>query len=681
MARISRAIPKKKRVVVDEDIGPLVSTDMTRCIHCTRCVRFGDEIAGLRELGATGRGEDMRIGTYVKQAMTSELSGNVIDVCPVGALNNKPYRFSARAWELIQYPAVSPHDCVGSNLYLHSLRGEIKRAVPRDNDAINLSWLADRDRYSCHGLYSAQRLTEPLLKDNGEWHTVSWDDALRAITTRLQPIVQQDPTSLGGLISPSATLEEQYLFQHWLRGLGSPHIDHRLQQHDFAADADAAVMPWLGMNLVELEQQDTVLLIGSNVRKDQPLAAYRLRQAALNGASIMLVNAVDYPANFPVSESLIASPQHLTAALMGIVKALHAAADSALSPAWQSALSKISITPQQQTIAEHLLNGDKTAVVLGSQASLHPQYANIQNLAQTIAALSNARYGCLSHGANAAGAWLAGVVPHRLPGGVAVEKNLTGLHARGMLENPRSAYVLFNIEADYDAWHPELALQAFNDASCVIAINSFMSPSLQSHADIILPLASFAETPGTYVNIEGRWQTIAAAAGKPPGEARPGWRILRVLGNLFELPGFDYQTVAEVRDELQQRCVELQLTQSDPPKNPPELPAAALAPASGRLLRLSDIPIYATDPVVRRAEPLQATADGINAGKAALCTTTATTLGLSHATSLSIKLQEQTINLPMRLDDGVPPGCVLIGIGVPGLPLLGPAFAELEVVV
>ncbi|HHH35636.1 MAG TPA: NADH dehydrogenase (quinone) subunit G, partial [Gammaproteobacteria bacterium] len=312
-----------KRVVPDKDIGPLIATEMTRCIHCTRCVRFGDEIAGVRELGATGRGENTRIGTYIEKAVSSELSGNVIDLCPVGALTSKPFRFTARAWEMEDRDSIAAHDCIGSNLRVKVRRGEVMRVDPRENEEVNECWLSDRDRFSYQGVNSSERLAQPMIRRDGQWETVDWSTALEFTARGLREVVAREGgDALGALVSPNATLEEMYLLQKLVRGLGSPHVDHRLRQQDYAADDHMPLFPSLGVALADLERLDAALLVGSHVRKEQPLAALRLRKAALAGGAVMFINPVAYEFNFPVHSNVAGSPAAMECHLAGVAKAL-----------------------------------------------------------------------------------------------------------------------------------------------------------------------------------------------------------------------------------------------------------------------------------------------------------------------------------------------------------------------
>jgi NADH-quinone oxidoreductase subunit G len=658
---------EKKRVVADENIGPLVSTDMTRCIHCTRCVRFGEEVAGVRELGATGRSENMRIGTYVKKAVSSELSGNIIDLCPVGALNNKPYRYSARAWELIQHPAVGAHDCVGSNMYLHSTHGTVKRAVPRENESINETWLADRDRYSCEALYGPNRFTAPAVKRGGKWQTIGWDEALLEVASRLADTTKQyGADSMAALVSPATTVEEGYLLQKWLRGAGCGNIDHRSWQHDFRGDTREPVMPWLGTDIAQLEHMNAALLIASNIRKDQPMLSHRLRKAAAKGATISFINGRRYDLNFSALQQAV-HPDEIVTALAAVAKAL-SVNGAAINPALKKHFDTAAPGKEAVAIARSLAEGEKKAVIIGSQAFLNPRYSDIYTLAREIARAANAKFGCLPLGANSAGLWLAGAVPHRQAGGKPADK--AGLNARQLIEQHKRLYLLYGVEPECDSWDAQATGAALGAAQHVIAFSAFDSPALREHAHLILPLAAFAETDGTYVNIEGRWQSWRRA-GKAPGDAREGWRILRMLG------GFEYFSADEIRNEIAQLCENIQLENSTPAAAELGLPGSI--PVSGnRLLRVSEIPIYATDAVVRRSPPLQETEDAKLGRNAVVHPETAKLLKLSENSRVEIRQNGVSAHFPLRIDDSIAPGCVLTPLGVSGATLLGAAYSIVE---
>jgi len=659
-----------KRVVQDKSLGSLVSTDMTRCIHCTRCVRFGIEVAGLQELGATGRGEFTRIGTYVEQAMTSEMSGNVIDLCPVGALNAKPSRMTARAWELTQHDTIAPHDCVGSNLYAHTLRGDINRIVPRDNESINECWISDRDRFSYAGLKSEERLRVPMIKRDGEWRECGWDEALQAAAEALRVVVsQQGADQLGILVSPSATIEELALVEHIARGLDCANLDHRLRQGDFSGQEGDPVFPWLGQSIEDLEQVDAALLIGSNVRKEQPIVGHRLRKAAMNGAQVMFVNPRAFDWNFRVAEELVCTPDRNAAALACILKALCERSSKAVPEALRSVTQDAVVEDSHRAVANHLAEAGKAAVVLGPSALAQPGLPLVRALADAIAEAADARFGYLTDGANAAGAALAGVLPHRTAGGMS--RAHLGLDARAMLDEPRRAYLLMGVEPRRDCWNPEAAHTAMNFADTVVALTAFAGSELREYADVLLPLAPFAETSGTYVNAEGRWQSFAGAS-RPLGQARPGWKVLRVLGNLLSLEGFDYVSSEQVRDELHAELGAIE------PGNRVSLdrPLPAPAPADD-LVRASGVNSCSVDALVRRSVPLQETADGADVA-ARIAPETARRLGLERAERVLVIQGNAHASMPLIVDASVASGCVWIPVGTEASAGLGPMYGPIE---
>jgi NADH-quinone oxidoreductase subunit G len=597
----------QKRVVKDKDLGPLVSTDMTRCIHCTRCVRFGQEIAGLQELGTTGRSEQMEIGTYIERSVDHELSGNIIDLCPVGALNNKPYRFGARAWEMEAKPLVSPHDCAGSNLYGHVLRGTLKRVVPQDNEAINETWISDRDRFGYEGVYATDRLTSPLLKKDQEWFDVSWTEALAATRESLLNDLGDEGDALGVLVSPNATLEEMYLLNRLTRHLGSQNLDHRLRMNDFSDQASDPLWPSLGTSIAELNNQDGVLVIGSNLRMEVPIIAHRIRKAAVTGAAVGFVNPVPYEIHFPRAAYVDAPLEHLVKSLAGVVIAAAELKDSKLPAPLAEALKSVEIQDTHRDAAGVLLNKEHALILLGQLAMRHPRYADIRRLAAALADLTGARLGYLPEGANAVGAALAGVLPHRGPGGRMLD--WAGLDAYGMLASPRSVYVLFGLEPDHDLADSALAEQALKAADTVICFTPFVTERLLECADVLLPIGTFAETAGTFVNVEGRWQSFAAAASLV-GDARAGWRVLRVLGNELDLPDCEYQNAAEISDALASEIGHVEANNDYQGSAVVSLESATVDATA------LDVPMYAVDAVVRRGTALQKTRVAIETRKA-----------------------------------------------------------------
>ncbi|MEJ2059617.1 MAG: NADH-quinone oxidoreductase subunit NuoG [Gammaproteobacteria bacterium] len=652
---------ENKRVVKDKDIGPLIETEMTRCIHCTRCVRFGEEVAGLRELGATGRGEFMKIGTYVEKSVSSEMSGNVIDLCPVGALTAKPSRFRARAWEVIQHASIAPHDSVGSNLYLHTLRGEVIRAVPRDNEGINECWISDRDRFSYEALSHTDRVTRPLVKTNGQWQETDWESALETAAERLRSFPADD---IGALLSASATLEEQYLAQKLMRGLGVTAIDHRLRENDFSDQAQRPLFPWLGMALQDLDALDAVLLVGADVRKDHPIIGHRLRKAALKGAAMMAINPRDFAFRFDLAAERIVDPLAMIRSLAGVAKVLGAKQPTAL-------LDSATVGEAEQAMADRLKAGGKAAVFLGTIAAQHPAAAALRALVAAIAEQSGASFGYLPEAANTAGAWLAGAVPHRLPGGGMLAQG--GLHAQAMLAQPRKAYLLLGVEPESDSADPAQAAEAMAAAEFVLAITPFAGEELRRHADMILPVATFAETSGTFVNLEGRWQSFNGAT-TPPGEARPGWKVLRVLGNLLGLGGFDQTSTEQVRDELKARFAEDLVFD-----NALELGKSyALPEISGSgLMRISGVGIYAQDMLVRRSSPLQQTVDGRKDG-VWINPAEADRQGLGDAGRVNVRQGGAEAELELHLDESIPDGCAWIPMATEAGRQLGASFGLIE---
>jgi NADH-quinone oxidoreductase subunit G len=600
---------ERKRVVKDQDLGPLVSTDMTRCIHCTRCVRFGQEIAGIPELGTMGRGDRVQISTYVAKSVDHELSGNIIDLCPVGALNNKPYRYRARAWEMTQHPLVSPHDCAGSNLFGHVLRGRLMRVVPRANEQINETWIADRDRFSCEGLYSGDRAQRPMLKEGGIWREVDWETALEAAAGGLQKVVREHGAAqLGVLLSPTVSTEEAYLAARVARGLGCENVDYRLRRQDVRDQSGDPVAPTLGCRIEELERASAVLLVGSDLRREVPILAHRLRKGAVHGGTrVAFINTRPVDVLFPVAANLASNgygmAQHLAAVLSAALRAAGQAAPASVA----AALEGVAPTADHERIAGMLTQGALRVIVLGALAERHAGFAELRALAVALAQATGARLGYLPEGGNAVGAALAGATPHRGVGGRAVAK--PGLAATEMISARLRGYVLVGAVETSDLAPGPAAGSALAGADCVVALTPYAGDELKSHATVILPVAAFAETSGTWVNVEGRWQSVPGAA-RPPGEARPAWKVLRVLGNLLGFAGFEYLSSEEVRDELRRELGEYAEGH----------PASSFVP--GRLVSLDatrEVGLYAVDAVVRRSRPLQETREarqGVQGGAA-----------------------------------------------------------------
>ena len=590
---------ERKRVVKDESLGSLISTDMTRCIQCTRCIRFTEEIAGIQELGMIGRGENMSVRSFIERTVDHELSGNVIDLCPVGALNSKPFRYRARSWEMTSHPLVAPHDGLGTNIYGHVLRGKLMRIVPRQNEEINETWIADRDRFSYEGIYSADRLMTPMIREGGNWMPVDWETALNAAASALKG----QGANLGTLASASATTEELYLLNRITRGLGSNNIDHRLRQRDFRDQEADPSFPSLGTKIPDVELLDSLLVIGSNLRREVPVLAHRVRKAAKRGAAISFVNPAKFEYRFPVAAYVESGAGHRVSDLAAVLSAAAEGSDRRVPKHLSSLVRDAQVQDSHRAVAAALKKGEKRAVWLGALARRSPLFADLRALAAAIAAVTDATFGEIAEGGNAAGAYLAGAIPHREAGSKAA--SAVGLNAAQMFQNPLKTVLLFGgIEPWLDAPGADSA-KALAAAEKVVAITPFATEQLKQVAHILLPMGTFVESSGTYVNLNGVWQSFTGAA-KPYGESRPGWKVLRVLGNLLALTGFDYQSSEEVREELRAACGDAAAA----PYSGNHNPGATKANGSGASAGVIDLPMYQVDALVRRAPSLQRTREG-----------------------------------------------------------------------
>ena len=656
---------ERKRVVEDKNLGPLIATDMTRCIHCTRCVRFGDEVAGLPELGSTGRSEDLEIGTFIERNMESELSGNVIDVCPVGALTSKPFRYRARAWEIMQRDSVSPHDGVGSNLHVHIKQGEVVRVVPRENDAINEVWISDRDRFSYQGLYSEDRLKSPRVKQGGEWLSVDWETALDAAADGIKRVIREHGAQvLGALCSASSTVEEAFLFQKLARELGSGNVDHRLRQEDFSDQSEAPAMPWLGQSITDLAESDVTLLVGCDCRREQPMANHRLRQSVLKGGQVLAINPLDYDFNYEVAAKIITDPHGMIEGLAGVAQALDGAGLRALVKGTKA-------HPVYEEIATRLREAQSGTVILGAIAASHPHAASIRALAGHIAETTGASFGYLQEGANSAGVWMAGAVPHRGVGGTAA--TVVGSTAQKMLSSGQKAWLTLGVEPELDCLDSGAAMAAFSEAAFVVSLTPYVSDSMRAYAKVLLPIAPFVENEGTFINIEGRWQSFSAAV-PPQGEARPAWKVLRVLGNLLELPGFDYVDVKSIGAEVREFAGDQLPSNLGAWRVPDALPTKS----GSRLSRVGDMPIYSVDGLVRRAPALQATSHAADAA-IGIHPRLAERLRLSDGDHARARQNGFDVTLRVVVDAAVPEDCVHLRAGLPGSVGLGASFGAIEI--
>ncbi len=638
---------ERKRVVADKSLGPLVRPEMTRCIHCTRCIRVLEEVGGRQEMGATGRGEHMKVGTYIEQSIDSELSGNIIDVCPVGALNSGPFNMRARGWELLSHKTIGAHDCVGSNLYGHSLRGHFLRVVPRENDTINDCWISDRDRFSYTGLTARDRALKPLLRKDGKLVEVSWEEAIPAAAK----ILSGAGGKLGTLVSPSATNEEMYLAQKLTRALGSNHIDSRVRQADFRDDAGDARYPSLGGPIDRIESNDAILLVGSRLNKEAPILGYRVRRAAAAGASVMAINPRRYDLAMPVALEQLVHPDQLVDALAQLAHAL-VAATGGKAPAFLERFANAG-EESYKRMAEQLHKAESPRLLLGHLALQHPAFADLRRLAALVAEMSEGGIGYVTEGANQAGAYIAGAVPHRGPGGVPVD---SGANTRDMFADAQDAYLLLGTEPEVDCWDGTTARMALDKAQ-VVSLSSFVSPAIHEYADCILPLGAFGETPGSFINGAGLLQRFDAV-GILPGEARPGWKILRALGSELEVgEGFDFTSFPEVH---------AQFVDAMGPLNSDEAMVTysgswAPEPAKGELPELravTEVGIYAGDALVRRAGPLQETPDAEYSRRIWLHPADALSRKLEDGASVRVLAGDNAFEAMLATDKGVLQGTV-----------------------
>jgi NADH-quinone oxidoreductase subunit G len=619
-------------------------------------VRFGQEIAGIMELGMAGHGEHSEILPFVGRTVDSELSGNMIDVCPVGALTSKPFRYRARTWELGRRKSIAAHDSLGSNIVLQVKRDEVVRVVPLENEAVNECWLSDRDRFSYEGLQSAERLARPLVRRDGRLQETTWPEALDFAAQLLRRVrAEHGGAAVGALASGSATAEELFLLGKLVRGLGSESIDFRARHSDFSADATRAGAPWLGMRVAEINGLDRLLLVGSFLRQDHPLLAARVRKAASAGCRVSVLHAVDDSLLMPLRCRAIAAPSAWPALLAQIALAV-ARQKSLSAPAGAEAAGEPGAVVAQ--IAADLCSGQRVALLAGNAALQHPQAARIQAWMQWIARAVGGRSGVIGEAANSVGGYLAGAVP-----------GAGGRNARAMLEQPLPAYLLWGLEPELDCADPALARAALSQAQAVVAFSTVRSPWLES-AHAVLPIAAFAETAGTFVNCEGRAQSFQGAV-PPPGQARPGWKVLRVLGNQLELAGFEYESPEQVRAEALPEGPRMPLSNETGVE-----PAAPAAPAGG-CERIADVPLYAVDPIVRRAASLQATA----AARAPTLRASAATLarfGVAAGDAVRVRQGGREAVLPCELDAAVADGTVRLAAAHERTAPLGAMFGRLD---
>ena len=648
---------EEKRVVFHKDVGPLISMEeMSRCIHCTRCVRFGQEVAGVMELGMIHRGEHSEITTIVGETIDSELSGNMIDVCPVGALTSKPFRYSARTWELSRRKSVSPHDSLGANLIVQVKNNQVMRVVPLENEEVNECWIADRDRFSYEALNGTERLTAPMIKQGGAWKTVDWPTALEYVSRGLTQIsIDHGAKRIGALGSAHSTVEELHLLAKLVRALGSENIDFRTRHADFTANAEG--VRWLGTSIASLSNLQRVLVVGSFLRKDHPLFAQRIRQATRKGAKVHSLNAAHDDWLMTMASTQSVAPGGWLQALADIATAVGESTGAA-APAQGRA------TDAAKAVAASLLSGERKAILLGNAAAQHPQASGLLALANWIGAQTGASIGYLTEAANTVGAQLVGALPKH-----------GGLNAGQMLGvdggSPLMACVLLNVEPALDAANAAAASAALNAAEMVVVLTPFKSAA-NDVADVLLPIAPFTETSGTFVNAEGRVQSFHGVV-KPLGETRPAWKVLRVLGNTLGLTGFDFETSEDVRAEALGDVATIAARLSNAGSSAVAMPALATG-----LERIADVPIYATDSLVRRATSLQLTADA-RVSFASLPKVLWARLGLNVGDKVRVSQGAAQAVLPARLDATLADTAVRVPAGLVETAALGAMFGAISV--
>ena len=578
---------EEKRMVFHKDVGPLISMqEMSRCIHCTRCVRFGQEVAGVMELGMSHRGEHAEIETFVGMSVDSELSGNMIDICPVGALTSKPFRYSARTWELSRRKSISPHDSTGTNLIVQVKSNKVMRVVPLENEEINECWIADRDRFSYEALTSDERLTSPMIKQGGVWKTVDWQTGLEYVANGLKQIkADHGAQSIGALVSPHSTLEELYLATSLMRGLGTENIDYRLREAEFSSTPGVR---WLGTSIASLSQMQRVLIVGSNLRKDHPLFAQRIRQAARKGCAVHAINSVAELAN--LEAWALPLSKVTTSSYTGWVSALEDIAAAISVEKGIPSTGPGNATETARTIAASLIGGERKAILLGNSAAHHPNASALLTLANWIGEHTGATVGFLTEAANTVGAQLVSASPGK-----------SGLNASEMLGGQLKALILLNTEPEFDSAAGVGGKLALTTTQMVVTLSPFKANMELS--DVLLPIAPFTETPGSFVNAEGRVQAFHAVV-KPLGETRPAWKVLRVLANLLGLPGFNFDSSQDVLEKIQ--GIDQGFVAADRLSNAP----GVVTGTSGKTdLTPVVASIYQLDGLVRRATSLQLTAD------------------------------------------------------------------------
>ncbi len=643
---------EEKRVVFHKNLGPLISAEeMSRCIHCTRCVRFGQEIAGVMELGMGGRGEHSEILSFVGKSIDSELSGNMIDVCPVGALTSKPFRYSARTWELQRRKSVSPHDGLNANLQVQIKGDRVMRVLPRENEAVNECWISDRDRFSYEGLYADDRLTSPMIKHDGVWQQASWQDALNAAAGAIGlGVKSHGAAKTAFLLGPHTTLEEASLAKRLATHLGGATIDHRLRVTDSALDQGGGI-PWLGFKLANIAEVDRFLVIGSSLRQEQPLLAQRIRQRVKKGALLSVVGSIDDDLLCPVAAKVIVKPSGLWETLCGVLSAL------AKRVGKETPISVSNISASEEAIAASLASGKRVAVLIGDMALSQADASHLESLAFAIANMCGGSYGRLALSGGAGAAYVAGAFP---TDGAATAREALG-------SDPANTFVLVGCEPERDSSLGAEALEALGKADKVVCLTSFASDAMKQYADVLLPIAPFTETSGTYVSNDGTVQSFAGVV-RPLGETRPGWKVLRVLGDLLEADFSSFNSSEDVRNAALTGFSDASLGARIRTLAMPD----STAPVG--LERVADVPIYHSDALARRGQALATSSYG-KQPRVRLSGETASSLSLTNGARIKVTQAGQTTQATVAVDNRVPPGSVRIPLATEVSAALGNASA------
>ncbi|WHN65150.1 NADH-quinone oxidoreductase subunit NuoG [Cysteiniphilum sp. QT6929] len=656
-----------KRVFDDPTLGPLVATDMTRCIQCTRCVRFGEEISGDKELGAMGRGDHTQIGTYVAKTVNSELSGNIIDLCPVGALTSKPFRFHARAWELQQYATISGADCVGANIYAHTRRNQLMRVVPKENESINETWIADKDRFAYTGVYAEDRVTQPMIKKAGAWVDVSWEEALDFVKVAIEQTKAQDGVNaISSLASDSLTTESLYLIQKLMRQVGSNNIDTRLMQAAHALTLHTGI--GFDCELAEIENADIALLIGSYLRKEVPLINHRVHKAVKNGARVLALNSQEYDFNYAVQTTQVEANE-MVYALANLVKAVAQKSSQPISSEIvNKTIETLEILPEIEALATALVSSENPVMILGFDAILNEDFAEIYALFTELKTLLSAKGGVLSFGANAKGALLAGAASEYLPG--ANENLQQGMNTQAILSNKTKLLLTFSLEPEFDSVLGQEALQKLQEIDIVAAFTSYATAEMFEYADIILPITTHFEEDGSFINIAGQTQHFKAVI-QPYEDSKPLWKVLRVLANLLSLDGFDYQTVDEVYQEFTTH------EQAELKVDVDGLFKKGLTALTEGYHVTPSISMYCTNALLRRAKPLQATKDTYYAQSLRVSAKYAAAHEINASGRVIVKLDGEEYEIDLIVDGTLAKDTIIVPFQL--MPTCGKAWGNVTI--